>query len=88
MHLIFQDNRKGESGRIGILGGCFQYTGAPYYAAISALYSGADIVHIFCAYQAAIPIKSYSPEIIVHPCILDSEEACKRSYNTNKCFIY
>ena len=29
--------RKGQMGRIGILGGCRDYTGAPFYAASSAL---------------------------------------------------
>uniref|UniRef100_A0A8C8SQG8 ATP-dependent NAD(P)H-hydrate dehydratase n=1 Tax=Pelusios castaneus TaxID=367368 RepID=A0A8C8SQG8_9SAUR len=28
---------KGQDGRIGIVGGCQEYTGAPYFAAISAL---------------------------------------------------
>lgn len=28
---------------------------------------GADLSHIFCAEEAAIPIKSFSPELIVHP---------------------
>jgi len=30
---------------------------------------GADIVHIFCAEEASTPIKSFSPELIVHPVI-------------------
>lgn len=62
---------KGEAGRIGIIGGSFEYTGAPYYAGISALKFGCDIVHIFCPQAAAIPIKCYSPELIVHP-LLDA----------------
>lgn len=41
---------------------------------ISALKLGADIVHVFCAQAAASPIKSYSPELIVHP-LLDSPNA-------------
>ena len=28
---------------------------------------GADLAHIFCTEDAAIPIKSFSPELIVHP---------------------
>ena len=28
---------KGSSGKIGVVGGCFEYTGAPFYAALSAL---------------------------------------------------
>lgn len=58
---------KGSSGRIGILGGSEKYTGAPYYAAMSALRTGADLATVFCAQEAAIPIKSYSPELMVDP---------------------
>lgn len=65
---------KGQDGRIGIFGGSFEYTGAPYYAAISALRTGADLVHIFCCKDAGIPIKTLSPEPIVHP-IVDVTDA-------------
>jgi len=34
---------------------------------MSALRNGADIVHVFCTPDAGIPIKSYSPDLIVHP---------------------
>ncbi|CAB3239371.1 unnamed protein product [Arctia plantaginis] len=61
------NSHKGQSGRIGIIGGSLEYTGAPYFAGISALRVGADLVHIFCAKSAATVIKSYSPELIVHP---------------------
>ncbi|XP_048197047.1 ATP-dependent (S)-NAD(P)H-hydrate dehydratase isoform X2 [Perognathus longimembris pacificus] len=65
---------KGQDGRIGIVGGCQEYTGAPYFAAISALKAGADLSHVFCAREAAPVIKSYSPELIVHP-VLDGAGA-------------
>ncbi|XP_030642357.1 ATP-dependent (S)-NAD(P)H-hydrate dehydratase isoform X2 [Chanos chanos] len=65
---------KGQDGRIGIIGGCQEYTGAPYFAAISALKTGADLSHVFCTKDAATVIKSYSPELIVHP-VLDSPNA-------------
>ncbi|KAM6978406.1 LOW QUALITY PROTEIN: ATP-dependent (S)-NAD(P)H-hydrate dehydratase [Tautogolabrus adspersus] len=65
---------KGQDGRIGIVGGCQDYTGAPYFAAISALKAGADLSHVFCTKEAAPVIKSYSPELIVHP-VLDSPNA-------------
>ncbi|XP_015821733.1 ATP-dependent (S)-NAD(P)H-hydrate dehydratase isoform X3 [Nothobranchius furzeri] len=65
---------KGQDGRIGIIGGCQDYTGAPYFAAISALKVGADLSHVFCTKDAAAVIKSYSPELIVHP-VLDSPNA-------------
>ncbi|KAI9209598.1 Ribokinase-like protein [Polychytrium aggregatum] len=60
---------KGQAGRIGILGGSEEYSGAPYFAGISALKAGADLCHVFCAKSAGIVIKSYSPELIVHPCL-------------------
>ena len=31
------DRAKGQAGKIGVIGGCREYTGAPYFAAISAL---------------------------------------------------
>ncbi|ODM98386.1 ATP-dependent (S)-NAD(P)H-hydrate dehydratase [Orchesella cincta] len=65
---------KGQAGRIGVLGGSEEYTGAPYFAAISALKVGADIAHVFCAKPAAAVIKTYSPELIVHP-LLDTDNA-------------
>ncbi|PNI38252.1 NAXD isoform 1, partial [Pan troglodytes] len=67
---------KGQDGRIGVVGGCQEYTGAPYFAAISALKVGADLSHVFCASAAAPVIKAYSPELIVHP-VLDSPNAVR-----------
>lgn len=66
---------KGQAGRIGVVGGSFEYTGAPYFAAMSALKFGADVVHLFCTRDAAIPIKSYSPELMVHPVLDDPNGA-------------
>ncbi|XP_032811187.1 ATP-dependent (S)-NAD(P)H-hydrate dehydratase isoform X1 [Petromyzon marinus] len=74
---------KGQAGRVGIVGGSREwvhstlarlhpYAGAPYFAAISALKVGADLSHVFCTKDTAVVIKSYSPELIVHP-ILDHE---------------
>uniref|UniRef100_K3XA99 ATP-dependent (S)-NAD(P)H-hydrate dehydratase n=1 Tax=Globisporangium ultimum (strain ATCC 200006 / CBS 805.95 / DAOM BR144) TaxID=431595 RepID=K3XA99_GLOUD len=70
------DWRKGQHGRVGVVGGSFEYTGAPYYAGISCLKTGADLCHLFCTEEAAIPIKSYSPELIVHP-LLRSDNSLK-----------
>ncbi|CAK9834236.1 ATP-dependent (S)-NAD(P)H-hydrate dehydratase [Anthophora retusa] len=68
---------KGQDGRIGIFGGSLEYTGAPYYAAMSALRTGCDLVHIFCVKDASIPLKSMSPEPIVHP-VLDQYDAIRQ----------
>ncbi|XP_069129166.1 ATP-dependent (S)-NAD(P)H-hydrate dehydratase-like [Argopecten irradians] len=88
---LSHDQHKGMMGRIGVVGGCPEYTGAPYFAAISSLkiggdlshvfctrdklhfdFVGGDLSHVFCTRDAASVIKSYSPELIVHP-ILDSD---------------
>ena len=63
----------------------FSYTGAPFFAAISAQrvvrsvwldsflspvelrVQGVDLSHVICAPTAANAIKSYSPDLIVHP---------------------
>ena len=71
---LTSDLYKGNCGRICVFGGCIMYTGAPYFAAISALRAGCDLVHVMCEREAGQVIKSYSPELIVHP-ILDTEYA-------------
>ena len=62
---------------MGVIGGSAEYTGAPYYAGAAALKSGADIVHVFCPEEASIPMKSYSPELIVHQCLHEAEKTSK-----------
>ncbi|GFY39758.1 ATP-dependent [Trichonephila inaurata madagascariensis] len=68
---LTSDTHKGQAGRIGVVGGCVTYPGAAYFAAISALRVGCDLVYVFCTKDASPVIKSFSPELIVHP-ILDS----------------
>jgi len=58
---------KGSSGRVGVLGGSAKYTGAPYYAAMASLKCGADLAFCFCAEEAAVPLKTYSAELMVQP---------------------
>ncbi|KAK4313909.1 hypothetical protein Pmani_014771 [Petrolisthes manimaculis] len=64
---------KGQAGRVGVVGGSLEYTGAPYFAGISALRVGADLVHVFCQREAGVPLKSFSPELMVHP-VLDGTD--------------
>ncbi|KAH7291212.1 hypothetical protein KP509_29G006600 [Ceratopteris richardii] len=68
---------KGQAGKVGVIGGCREYTGAPYFSAISALKVGADLSHVFCTQGAGTVIKSYSPELIVHPILEESYEMKK-----------
>ncbi|KAJ1723928.1 hypothetical protein LPJ53_001783 [Coemansia erecta] len=58
---------KGDCGRIAAIGGCEEYTGAPYFAASAALRLGVDIAYVVCEKDAATVIKSYSPDLIVTP---------------------
>jgi len=63
-------NYKGVRGRIGIVGGARDYSGAPYFASISAMRLGADLAYVICSASASQSIKGYSPDLIVMP-ILD-----------------
>ena len=41
---------------------------------IALVQVGADLSHVFCTAGAATVIKSYSPELIVHPYLPDSND--------------
>jgi ADP-dependent NAD(P)H-hydrate dehydratase / NAD(P)H-hydrate epimerase len=56
---------KGENGRLIVVGGSNDYSGAPAFAAMSALRSGVDISTVACPSSVLSPIRSYSPDIIV-----------------------
>ncbi len=64
---------KGQRGRIGVVGGSLEYTGAPFFAAFAALRCGCDLAHVFCVAEAGNAIKSYSGDLIVHPSLEASE---------------
>eukprot|EP00291_Cryptomonas_curvata_P015706 CAMPEP_0172152962 /NCGR_PEP_ID=MMETSP1050-20130122/1154_1 /TAXON_ID=233186 /ORGANISM="Cryptomonas curvata, Strain CCAP979/52" /LENGTH=192 /DNA_ID=CAMNT_0012821393 /DNA_START=179 /DNA_END=753 /DNA_ORIENTATION=+ len=72
---LTSDASKGQAGRVGVVGGSLEYTGAPYFAAESALLAGMDLSHVFCERSAGAAIKGYSPELIVHPVLTASPEA-------------
>lgn len=58
---------KGQAGKIAIIGGSLEYTGAPYFAAMAAMRGGAELSFVYCAESAAPAIKAYSPDLIVYP---------------------
>lgn len=70
----FRSNYKGNRGRIGIVGGARDYSGAPYFASISAMRLGADLAYVICSSTAAQSIKNYSPDLIVSPLLDCSNE--------------
>ncbi|KAG6544721.1 hypothetical protein Mapa_013911 [Marchantia paleacea] len=78
------NRHKGQAGKIAVIGGCREYTGAPYYAAFSALRMGADLSHVFCTEGAGTVIKSYSPELIVHPVLRESHDTNSENLSWRK----
>ena len=58
-------SKKGDKGKILVIGGNEIYSGAPALAALSALQAGSDLVTIFAPKHNATTIRSYSPELIV-----------------------
>lgn len=57
--------RKGDFGRIVIVGGSIEYTGAPALTALATLRTGADIAIVIAPSKVANAIRSFSPNIIV-----------------------
>ncbi|KAJ6257746.1 ATP-dependent (S)-NAD(P)H-hydrate dehydratase [Drechslerella dactyloides] len=53
------------------------YTGAPFFSANASALLGADLSHIICEPGAAAVIKSYSPNLMVHPYMRQSNHLTK-----------
>ncbi|KAL3489726.1 Ribokinase-like protein [Aspergillus germanicus] len=73
---------KGQQGRIAVIGGSLDYTGAPYFSAMASARLGCDLSHVICESSAATVIKSYSPNLMVHP-ILPSSNSVKDPNSIN-----
>ncbi|MFW9995460.1 MAG: NAD(P)H-hydrate dehydratase [Candidatus Odinarchaeota archaeon] len=59
--------RKGDAGRVLIIGGSAHYSGAPALAAMAALRTGADLVTVMAPTAVSNVIRNVSPSIIVRP---------------------
>ncbi|EJU03686.1 Ribokinase-like protein [Dacryopinax primogenitus] len=68
---------KGQAGRVGVVGGSADYTGAPFFSSMSAMLLGADLAHVICEPTAGNVIKTYSPDLIVHR-ILDESQPVEK----------
>ncbi|MEM2795412.1 MAG: NAD(P)H-hydrate dehydratase, partial [Thermofilaceae archaeon] len=60
-------SKKGDFGRVLIIGGSETYTGAPALTALASLRMGADLVAVAVPEQAAGPVRAFSPNLIVVP---------------------
>ncbi|KAF2426521.1 H-hydrate dehydratase [Tothia fuscella] len=58
---------KGQLGRVGVMGGSEDYTGAPYFSAMASAKLGCDMSHVICEPGAGAVIKTFSPNLMVHP---------------------
>lgn len=75
---------KGQAGgRVCIIGGCEDYTGAPYFSANATALMGCDLTHVICEQNAATVIKSYTPNLMVHPYLVDTNTFRRYYQNDN-----
>lgn len=70
---------KGQLGRVAVIGGSEDYTGAPYFSAMASARLGCDMSHVICTPAAAAVIKTYSPNLMVHPLMRQSPPHNKTS---------
>ena len=61
---VHRKPKKGQNGRVLVVGGSKDYTGAPAFVAIAALRTGVDIVTVCAPEKVAWTINTYSPDII------------------------
>ena len=62
-----EDSHKGDNGVVGVVGGSRIFHGAPYFASMSALRTGADLVYLAVPKLIASSMRSLAPELIVFP---------------------
>jgi NAD(P)H-hydrate epimerase len=66
------DSRKGQNGKVLVVGGSYMYHGAPVLSSLSALRSGVDLVYTAVPKIIVNPIRAISPNLIVIP-VVDSK---------------
>lgn len=62
-------SRKGQNGKILVLGGSYLYHGAPILSSVAALRTGADLVYTCVPKINVVPTRAYSPNLIVIPMV-------------------
>ena len=62
-------SRKGDNGKVMVLGGSYLYHGAPILSSLAALRTGADLVYTCVPKINVTATRSYSPNLIVVPLV-------------------
>ncbi|KAH0252158.1 YjeF domain-containing protein, partial [Aureobasidium melanogenum] len=70
---MLESFHKGQLGRVAVIGGSEDYTGAPYFSGMASAKLGADMSHVICEPGAGQVIKTYSPNLMVHPYMRQSK---------------
>ncbi len=63
------DSRKGQNGKVLVVGGSYMYHGAPVLASLSALRSGVDLVYTCVPKIISSSVRAISPNLIVVPMV-------------------
>ena len=66
-HIRKNDSRKGDNGKVLIVGGSYIYHGAPVLSSLAALRTGSDLVYTCVPKINAFSTRSLSPDLIVIP---------------------
>ncbi len=62
-----RDSHKGMNGVVCIVGGSRTYHGAPFFAAMSAMKTGSDLVYLGVPAVISTAVRALSPDLIVFP---------------------
>ena len=63
------DSRKGQNGKVLVVGGSYMYHGAPILSSLAALRAGADLVYTAVPKINAFATRAISPNLIVIPMV-------------------
>ena len=63
------DSRKGQNGKVLVVGGSYMYHGAPILASLAALRAGSDLVYTAVPKINASATRAISPNLIVIPMV-------------------
>ncbi len=64
-----QSSRKGDNGKVLVVGGSYMYHGAPILASLAALRSGTDLVYTCVPKIITSSVRAVSPNLIVIPMV-------------------